>query len=97
MEQQLINALMKLMSKAGGGLLIKDMIQQIDEDGNPKTWTTHEIQRAIDFVTWQTDNFGTAEATSIIETLFKKYKLNPQIFTPADADSIQINKAQGLS
>jgi hypothetical protein len=81
MEQQLINALMKLMSKAGGGLFIKDMIQQVDEDGNPKTWTPNELKKAIDFATWQIDNFGTSEATSIVETLLKKYNLNPEMFT----------------
>jgi hypothetical protein len=97
MEQQLINALMKLMSKGGSGLLIKDMIQQVDEDGNPKTWTPNEIRRAIDFVTWQVDNFGTSEATSIVETLLKKYNLNPEIFASSDSNTIPRSKAQGLS
>ncbi|HEY0743503.1 MAG TPA: hypothetical protein VGD40_18675 [Chryseosolibacter sp.] len=76
MEQQLINALMKLLSKAGGGSLIKDLIQQVDQNGNPKSWTPSEVSAAIEFVTWQTENFGTAEATAIIETLKKKYNLS---------------------
>jgi hypothetical protein len=96
MEQQLINALMKLMSKAGGGLLIKDLIRQVDEDGNPKTWTPNEIQKAIDFVTWQIENFGTSEATSIVETLLKKYNLNPETFATSDSNRVPTNGVQGL-
>jgi hypothetical protein len=76
MEQQLINAMMKLFSKAGGGSLIKDLIQQIDQNGNPKIWTPTEIKAAVEFIRWQTENFGTAEATAMIETLKKKYNLS---------------------
>jgi hypothetical protein len=76
MEQQLINALMKLFSKAGGGSLIKDLIQQVDQNGNPKIWTPAEIASAIEYVNWQTENFGTAEAEIVIETLQKKYNLS---------------------
>jgi hypothetical protein len=80
MEQQLINALMKLISRAGGGSLIKDLIQQVDENGNPKAWTASEIEAAIQYVTWQTENFGTPEAEIIIETLIRKYNLQPERF-----------------
>jgi hypothetical protein len=76
MEQQLINALLKLYAKAGGGSLIRDLVQQVDEDGNPKIWTSSEIEKATDFIRWQTENFGTAEATAIIESLAKKYNLD---------------------
>ena len=76
MEQQLINALMKLFSKAGGGLLIKDLIQQIDQTSNPKVWTPAEINATVDFITSQTQNFGSAEARAMIETLQKKYNIN---------------------
>ena len=80
MEQQLINALMKLVAKAGGGSLIKDMIQQIDENGNPKVWTPHEVENGTRFIQWQLENFGTAEAIIIIQTLIKKYNLRIQDF-----------------
>lgn len=76
MEQQLINALMKLFSKAGGGSLIKDLIQQIDQSGNPKLWTPAEVKAAIAFVNRQTENFGSAEARAMIRTLQKKYDLS---------------------
>lgn len=75
MEQQLINALMKLLSKAGGGSFIKDLIQQTDQNGNPKSWTPSEIEAATQFINVQIENFGTAEAAIIIETLKKKYSL----------------------
>ena len=80
MEQQLINALMKLISKAGGGSLIKDMIQQVDTNGNPKVWTDAEVKQAVGFINWQTENFGTAEAIIIIQTLLKKYNLRMHDF-----------------
>jgi hypothetical protein len=75
MEQQLINALMKLISKAGGGSMIKDLIQQVDQNGNPKVWTPGEISSAVQFINWQIENFGSAEANAIVETLQKKYNV----------------------
>ena len=77
MEQQLINSLIKLIAKAGGGSIIKDLIQQIDENGNPKVWTDSEIAKATEFIEWQIQNFGTAEATAMIESLLKKYNIDP--------------------
>jgi hypothetical protein len=78
MEQQLINALIKLFAKAGGGSFIKDLIQQVDQNGNPKVWTPEEIASAIDMIHWQTENFGSAEARVIIEALQKKFNLNSE-------------------
>jgi hypothetical protein len=80
MEAQLINALMKLFAKAGGGSLIKDLIQEVDENRNPKIWTPAEIEKAIQYVRWQTENFGTAEAAVLVETLIRKYNLDPELF-----------------
>jgi hypothetical protein len=77
MEQQLINVLIKLIAKAGGASLIKDLILQVDENGNPKVWTHSEIVKATEFVEWQIQNFGTAEATAMIESLLKKYNIDP--------------------
>ena len=96
MEQQLINAMMKLLSKAGGGSLVKDLIQEVDENGNPKIWNESEIVKAVSFINWQIDNFGTAEATAIIETLIKKYNLNPEIFIPDNNTALHPSRAQGL-
>lgn len=87
MEQQLINALMKLFSKAGGGSLIKDLIQQVDQNGNPKVWTPSEIASAVDFINWQTENFGTTEATAMVESLRKKYNLTSASQTLSDSSA----------
>ena len=76
MEQQLINALIKLLAKAGGGSFVKDLVQQTDQNGNPKVWTAEEIKAATELVTNQTETFGTPEATIIIETLRRKYNLD---------------------
>ena len=87
MEQQLINALMKLFSKAGGGSVIKDLIQQVDQNGNPKIWTPAEVKAAIEFITWQTENFGSAEANAMIETLQKKYNLQSSALLEEDENN----------
>src|SRR5687768_7502628 len=80
MDQQLINALMKLFSKAGGGSLIRDMINQVDENGNPKVWTASEMEAAVRYLELQTENFGTAEAIIMIQSLLKKYNLRIEDF-----------------
>lgn len=87
---------MKLLSKAGGGSLIKELIQQVDEDGNPKTWTASELQKASEFINWQIENFGSAEAVSIIETLIKKYNLDVDKFLSHNQSNISAPGIQGL-
>jgi hypothetical protein len=89
MEQQLINALIKLLSKAGGGSFVKDLIQQVDQNGNPKIWTPAEIKSATDFINHQTENFGTAEARIMIETLRKKYNLDTTMSANGDRPAPQ--------
>lgn len=100
MEQQLINALIKLFSKAGGGSFIKDLIQQTDQNGNPKIWTAPEVAVAIELVTNQTENFGAAEASIIIDTLRKKYNLDSPASsnrdTPAREDLPAMPGVHGL-
>jgi hypothetical protein len=93
MEQQLINALIKLFAKAGGGSLIKDLIQQVDQNRNPKVWTPAEISSAIDFISWQTENFGSAEARAMVETLQNKFNLSSEYSardrsTPASSEDL---------
>jgi hypothetical protein len=79
-EHELINAFMKLMSKAGGGSLVKDMIQHSDETGNPKIWTRTEVESALVNLNQQIENFGKQEAIEIVETLLRKYRLHPEDF-----------------
>jgi hypothetical protein len=96
MEQQLINAFMKLMSKAGGGSLIKDLIRQVDENGNPKVWTVSEIEAATQYVSQQTENFGAPEAEVIIENLIRKYNLQPERFIAKKETVTEASGVQGL-
>jgi hypothetical protein len=96
MEQQLINAFMKLLAKAGGGSLIKDLIQKVDENGNPKVWSPSELAKATDYVNWQIENFGTAEASAVIETLVRKYNLRPQDLLTADEPMPDTPGVKGL-
>jgi hypothetical protein len=96
MEQQLINALMKLFAKAGGGSIIKDLIRQVDENANPKDWTPEEIEKAVAYIEWQLSNFGTAEASAMIESLLKKYKLKPTDFKQETETLAESGGVQGL-
>jgi hypothetical protein len=79
MEQQLINAFMKLVAKAGGGFLIRELIQHVDDNGNPKVWTPEEIRHAVDYVTLEIETFGEPEAMMVIGSLVRKYNLNPEL------------------
>jgi hypothetical protein len=100
MEQQLINALMKFIAKAGGGSLIKDLVQQVDQSGNPKIWTPSEIEAAIQFMQQQTENFGIAEARTMIESLQKKYNASsgasPDRTSPAREGLPEVPGVHGL-
>jgi hypothetical protein len=96
MEQQLINAFMKLLARAGGGSLIKDLIREVDENRNPKVWSPSEIEKAIEYLTVQTENFGTAEATVIIENLMQKYNLRAENFLTNHESLPETTGIQGL-
>ncbi|HEY0655800.1 MAG TPA: hypothetical protein VGD65_21845 [Chryseosolibacter sp.] len=102
MEHQLINALIKLIAKAGGGSVIKDLVQQIDQNGNPKVWTPQEVAAAVDFINWQTENFGAAEARAMVEALQKKYNLGAELpgrdrSTPSPTEELpQVPGVHGL-
>lgn len=97
MEQRLINALMKLISKTGGGCLVKDLIRHVDENGNPKIWTDSELNRAMEYVTWQVENFGTAEARAIVESLIQKYNVRTEdLTTEKDKSLTEAPGVQGL-
>jgi hypothetical protein len=89
MEQQVINTLLALIVRAGGGSLIRDLIRQVDENGNPAAWTDAELEHALTYLQWQNENFGAAEATAIAGILIREYHLDPKIFeasVPAPAD-----------
>jgi hypothetical protein len=95
MEQQLINLLMKLMAKAGGGSLIKDLIRQVDENGNPKIWTESEMEKAIQYLNWQIENFGVAEARAVIGSLVRKFNLRAEDLKYEDPQP-EVTGIQGL-
>jgi hypothetical protein len=97
MEQQLINSLMKLLAKAGGGSLVKDLVQQVDQSGNPKVWTPSEVAAAVSFVNEQIENFGTADARAIVDSLQKKYHLSlSDRSTPGREDLPEVPGVHGL-
>jgi hypothetical protein len=76
MEQQLINELIRMIAKMGGASLVKDLIEQVDHDGDPKSWTPEEIVNAYDYVKWQNTYFGEGDVTAIIGQLSEKYNLD---------------------
>jgi hypothetical protein len=75
MEQQLINMFMKFTSRIGAGEWIKNLIQEVDENGNPKAWTTSEIEKAISYLETATEAFGRQEAIDLIHTILRKYEI----------------------
>lgn len=103
MDQQLINALIKLFSKAGGGGLIRDMIRQVEENGNPKVWTEKEMEAAVRYLEQQTETFGASDAIIMVQSLLKKYNLRIEDFQtiaeePSENDALpQVPGVHGLS
>ena len=84
MEQQLINSLIRLITKAGGESLIKNLRLQVEESNNLDDWTSAELKKAITYIDWQSDNFGTAEAAAIVDALVHKYNLRQEDFAHHD-------------
>lgn len=85
LEQQLINAFMKLTAKVGAGDLVRELVQAVDNDGNPKNWNPSEMAQAIDFINVQVERFGQTDAVNIIQTLMKKYNISNQELTASTA------------
>lgn len=75
-EQSLINELILMIAKMGGNAVMKDLIEQVDTDGDPKTWTAEEIARAVDYVKWQNSYFARADAMAVIDRLMANYKIS---------------------
>jgi hypothetical protein len=96
LEQQLINAFMKLTAKVGAGDLVREMIQQVDENGNPKAWSVLEMERAVHFINMHVENFGKAEATGIIQTLMRKFDIRPEELPKDEQLQPETTGVQGL-
>lgn len=75
MEQQMINQLITLVSKAGGRHLIKDLIRETDQDGDNRNWTVEEIENATNYLHWINKNFSSADAMNIVSNLSADYKI----------------------
>lgn len=84
MEHQLINALIDLITRAGGQSLVRDLNLRVDENNDPEAWTPDEIAKAVAYIKWQVGNFGTPEASAVVEALIKKYNLHPENFIDRD-------------
>lgn len=95
-EQQLINAFMKLTAKVGAGALIKELVRAVDENGNPKSWTSDEIQHAISFINDKVDTFDKREAIEIVLTLIHKFNIHPQDLHISDVSAIETHSTPGL-
>jgi hypothetical protein len=82
LEQQLINSFMKFSAKAGAGDFIRELIQRIEDNGNPKSWTPAEMQRAIEYLEDQVNIFSREDALKVINTLARKYNITSIDITP---------------
>lgn len=76
MEQLLINQLITLICKSGGGSLIKDLLRETDQDGDSRHWTVEEIESAVNYLTWINKNYGAAEASIVVNNLLREYNIN---------------------
>ena len=76
MEQQLINQLVTLLCKGGSSSLIKDLLRETDQDGDPRNWTVEEIENANNYLNWINKSFSAADATVIINNLVKEYQID---------------------
>src|SRR5687768_12700768 len=96
LEQQLINAFMKLTAKVGAGELVRELVQQVDENGNPKVWTSQEMESAIHFIETHVQNFGKNEATGVVLTLMKKFDISLHDLQPYNESHLESSGIQGL-
>jgi hypothetical protein len=96
MEQQLLNAFMKLSAKMGAGTWIKDLIKDVDLNGNPKAWTPAEIEKATRFLQELNDRFGKNEALHVIRTLMHKFQIDSAELADANEDYSESHGIQGL-
>lgn len=78
-EQQLINELIRMIDKMGGKLVMKDLIEQVNTDGDPKSWTPGELESALDYVRWQNSYMSRTDALAIIEILKEKYRISKDV------------------
>ncbi len=85
LEQQLINAFMKLTAKVGAGAFVRDLIHQVDENGNPKVWSASEMEKAIHFINHHVENFGKGEAIEVVRTLVSKFEIGLRDLEPHES------------
>ena len=98
LEQQLINSFMKFSAKAGAGDFIRELIQRIEDNGNPKSWTPEEMQRAIVYLEDKVNIFSREDALKVINALAKKYNITSIEITPEEhiIDPHDLSGVQGL-
>lgn len=84
MEQQLVNALIRLLSKIGGDALERDLSRARKDNTPAQTWTPSELEKALEHVNWQVENFGPVEASAVIQSLIQRYGLRPESIVDDD-------------
>lgn len=67
---------MKLTAKAGAGHLVRELINAVDENGNPKAWNVHEMEEAVAFINMQVEQFDKDDAALVIRSLMRKFQLS---------------------
>jgi EAL domain-containing protein (putative c-di-GMP-specific phosphodiesterase class I) len=93
LEQKLINAFMKFTSRAGAGEFIKDLVQQTEQNGNPKSWTLEELNSATNFLNLRAEQFSQEDAVKVITTLMRKHNISAsQLGTITEEKSADSNQ-----
>lgn len=74
MEQELINALICFISKAGGESFTKNIL--VHEEQVNRVWTEAELARAISHMHWINEIFGQSDAAVVIGKLLEMYSID---------------------
>ncbi|HYG19908.1 MAG TPA: hypothetical protein VD816_13315 [Ohtaekwangia sp.] len=75
MEQQLINQLVCLIRKSGGGSFIEQVLPGVDNILTHQ-WNAEEISSAVERLKFINDLFGKSDATVVISNLLQLYHIN---------------------
>ena len=73
--EQLVNELLKLISKSGGASMITELIHRINEDQNAAVWQPAEVEKATEYIRDLNTYFSRVDAVEIIENLIEKFNI----------------------
>jgi|SRR5687767_2851547 hypothetical protein len=86
--EQLVNELLKLISKSGGASMITELIHRITEDDHATAWQQEEVEKATAYVRDLNTYFSRVDAVEIIENLIEKFHIR--------LEDIRVRESEGF-